>query len=559
MQQRKNSNVFIDFFWGRYFVLCYSTILFGISVFGFLYSVWFFIPAAIFGLLSFIGWKDFSQKKHGVLANYPVLGRFRYLLESVRPELRQYFWEDDTDELPYSRNQRAMVYQRAKGEMAARPFGSVNKMYEEDFSWLNHSMRPCHIEDKNFRIKVGNGEKTYDMSVLNISGTSFGALSPPAIQALNVGAKLAGCAHNTGEGSISPFHIAGGGDLIWQIGTGYYGCRTLDGKFDPVKFSEKATQPQVKMIEIKLSQGAKPGHGGMLLAPKVTPIIAETRGVEAYKDCMSPCGHSEFETPNQLLEFVEKLKHLSGDKPVGIKMCIGHPWEFIAIVKAMTETKKFVDFITVDGAEGGTGAAPVEFSDHIGSPLADGVVFVDNALIGADLRDKVKIGASGKVVSAYDIVRLCALGADWINMARPFMFALGCIQARDCASGECPTGITTMNPRRYRVIDIHNRAARVSRFHVNTVEAVGEMLESTGIDHPVNLTRRHIVRRLSSSQIRLEDQIYPKVEKGSLLRGEEVEDPRLSVYWSRVSGESFNPKKDSDTEKALESAYQQIN
>ena len=215
-------------------------------------------------LLSFIGWKDFSQKKHGVLANYPVLGRFRYLLESVRPELRQYFWEDDTDELPYSRNQRAMVYQRAKGEMAARPFGSVNKMYEEDFSWLNHSMRPCHIEDKNFRIKVGNGEKTYDMSVLNISGTSFGALSPPAIQALNVGAKLAGCAHNTGEGSISPFHIAGGGDLIWQIGTGYYGCRTLDGKFDPVKFSEKATQPQVKMIEIKLSQGAKPGHGGML-------------------------------------------------------------------------------------------------------------------------------------------------------------------------------------------------------------------------------------------------------------------------------------------------------
>ena len=559
MHQRKNPSIAVEYLWGRYSLLFYTTILFCAFLLLVTLNFLFSIPAIFFGSFAFFGWKDYFQKKHGILGNYPLLGRFRYLLESIRPEMRQYFWEDDTDELPYSRNQRAMVYQRAKGEMAARAFGSVNRMYEEDFSWLNHSLNPCHIEDKNFRITVGNGEKTYDMSVLNISGTSFGALSPKAIEALNTGAKLAGCAHNTGEGSISPYHISGGGDIIWQIGTGYFGCRTPDGKFDPVKFSEKATQPQVKMIEIKLSQGAKPGHGGMLLAPKVTPEIARTRGVNPYEDCFSPCGHSEFSSPAELLAFVEKLKHLSGSKPVGIKLCIGHPWEFISIVKAMVETNKLIDFITVDGAEGGTGAAPVEFSDHIGSPLSDGVVFVDNTLIGAGLREKVKIGASGKVVSAYDIVRLCSLGADWINMARPFMFALGCIQARDCSSGECPTGIATMNPGRYRVIDIDNRAKRVSSFHKNTIDAVGEMLESTGISHPVNLTRRHIVRRLSSSQIRLEDQIYPKVERCALINGEEVEDPRLKVYWNRVSGDSFYPSDDSSTEKALESAYEQIN
>jgi glutamate synthase domain-containing protein 2 len=548
-----------EYIWGRYSLLAYLSLSFIISLLASFYFQYLFFLVVIIGAITAVGWKDYFQKKHGVIGNYPLLGRFRYLLESIRPELRQYFWEADTEELPYSRNQRAMVYQRAKGELAARPFGSVNHMYMEDFSWLNHSMVPKHIHDKDFRIEVGGGKNKYSISVLNISGTSFGALSPPAIESLNTGAKIGNFAHNTGEGSISPYHIRGGGDLIWQVSTGYFGCRTKDGKFDPVKFSEKAQQSQVKMIEIKISQGAKPGHGGMLMAAKVTPEIANTREIEAYKDCVSPSSHSEFSTPIQLLEFVEKLRSLSGGKPVGIKMCIGHPWELIAIVKAMVETNKIVDFITVDGAEGGTGAAPVEFTDHIGSPLSDGVVFVDNALIGAGLREKVKIAASGKVVTAYDIIRLCALGADWVNMARPFMFSIGCIQARDCASSNCPTGVATMNPNRYRVIDVKQRAQRVANFHKNTLYAVAEMLESTGLPHPSELTRRYIVRRLSASQIRLEDQIYPKVEKGALLRKGKVEDPRLEVYWPRVTGKSFKPQDESKIEKALEHEYEQIN
>ncbi len=549
----------MDIIWGRYSFLLYLSSIFLISLISgfFVIELWFL--SIIIGFLTAFAWKDFFQKKHGVVANYPLLGRFRYLLESIRPELRQYFWEADTEELPYSRNQRAMVYQRAKGELAARPFGSVNHMYEEDFSWLNHSMVPRHINDKDFRVLVGSGNKSYSISVLNISGTSFGALSPPAIQSLNTGAKIGNFAHNTGEGSISPYHLKGGGDLIWQVSTGYFGCRTKEGRFDPVKFSEKAKKTQVKMIEIKISQGAKPGHGGMLMAAKVTAEIASTREIEPFKDCVSPSSHSEFSTPNQLLDFVERLRNLSGGKPVGIKMCIGHPWELISIVKAMTESNITVDFITVDGAEGGTGAAPVEFTDHIGSPLSDGVVFVDNALIGAGLRDKVKIAASGKVVTAYDIVRLCALGADWVNMARPFMFSIGCIQARDCASSNCPTGIATMDPSRYRVLDVQQRAKRVANFHKNTVYAVAEMLESTGLGHPSDLTRRYIVRRLSASQIRLEDQIYPKVEKGALLRNEKVEDPRLEVYWPRVNGNSFNPIDEKSIEAALEKEYKQIN
>ena len=295
------------------------------------------------------------------------------------------------------------------------------------------------------------------------------------------------------------------------------------------------------MIEIKLSQGAKPGHGGMLMAPKVTPEIAETRGVPAYQDCISPSHHSEFSTPDELLNFVEKLRKLSGGKPIGIKLCIGHPWEFIAIVKAMVDSGKVIDFVTVDGSEGGTGAAPVEFAMHLGSPLRDALVFVDNCLRGAGLRDRVKVAASGKIVSAYDIVRHCALGADWCNMARPFMFAIGCIQARDCASSNCPSGVATMNPKRYRVIDVDDRMNRVYNFHKNTLVALKEMLEATGLTHTHQLNRRHIVRRLSASQIKLADQIYPRVDINALIDGKQINDPRLAAYWSRVSGASFQP------------------
>ncbi len=414
-------------------------------------------------------------------------------------------------------------------------------MYEEDHTWLNHSITPSHIENADFRYEVGEGEKAYLMSVLNISGTSFGALSPNAIQALSAGARIGGFAHNTGEGSFSPYHEAGGGDTVWQISTGYFGCRTSDGRFDPDAFALKAKLPQIRMIEIKLSQGAKPGHGGMLLAPKVTPEIAKTRGIEPYKDCISPSAHSEFSTPLQLLEFAEKLRALSDGKPVGIKLCIGHPWEFLAIVKTLVETNKRLDFITVDGSEGGTGAAPVEFTDHLGSPLTDALVYVDNSLLAAGLRKRIKIGVSGKLVSAYDIARHCALGADWVNMARPFMFAVGCIQGRTCASGHCPTGVATMDPARYRVIDVDAKAQRVANFHRNTVHALAEMMEATGLHHPVELTRSHIVRRLTDNQIHFEKDIFPHVEEGALLRGDLTESKLIAHYWNRVTPHSFQP------------------
>ena len=534
----------MEFIFGRYAVLFYSTLAFVLAALAsFQYPI--VIPvSAVFGVLTVIGWYDYSQKSRSVLGNYPLLGRFRFIFESIRPELRQYFWESDTDELPFSRNQRSMVYQRAKNIQAARPFGSILNMYDENFNWLNHSMQPSHITESDFFTTVGEGPLAYNISVLNISGTSFGALSPPAIEALSLGAKLGGFAHNTGEGSFSKYHEAGGGDSIWQISTGYFGCRTAEGNFDPAAFAEKAQRDQIKMIEIKMSQGAKPGHGGMLMAPKVTPEIAETRGVPPYQDCVSPSSHSEFSTPNELLDFVERLRDLSGGKPVGIKLCIGHPWEFIAIVKAMIETGKLIDFITVDGAEGGTGAAPVEFAQHLGSPLRDALVFVDNCLRGAGLRDRVKIAASAKIVSAYDIVRHCALGADWCNMARPFMFAIGCIQARDCASGHCPSGVATMNPSRYRVVDVNDRAQRVRNFHKNTLVALTEMLEAAGLKHTHQLNRRHIVRRLSASQIKLADQIYPRVEINALIDGKPVEDPRLASYLHRVTGASFPPIDD---------------
>tara|TARA_B100001248_G_scaffold191755_1_gene146960 strand:- start:2164 stop:3768 length:1605 start_codon:yes stop_codon:yes gene_type:complete len=532
----------MEFVWGRYSGLFYSAVgvLLFIAVGGLFGSFWFFFAIGFFLLFS-IGLTDYFQKKRAVLGNFPLMGRFRFIFEAIRPELRQYFWEADSDELPYSRNQRAMVYQRSKQILAARPFGSDENQYMEDFSWLNHSISPTRIEDDNFQIKVGVGRNAYNISILNISGTSFGSISPKAIQAFSLGAKKGGFAHNTGEGSLSKYHEKGGGDTIWQISTGYFGCRTEDGKFDSAQFAEKAKLPQVKMIEIKLSQGAKPGHGGMLLGAKVSPEIAKTRNVPPYQDVISPHKHSEFSTPGELLNFVEKLRNLSEGKPVGIKLCIGHPWELVSIVKAMVQTDIYLDFITVDGSEGGTGAAPVEFTDHLGSPLRDAIVFVDNALIGAGIRDRVKVAASGKIVSAYDIVRVCAIGADWCNMARPFMFSVGCIQARDCASGHCPTGIATMDPKRYRVIDIEDRAERVYNFQRNTRFALKELLEAAGLTHPQDLNRRHIVRRLSASQIKLADQIYPKVETGALIRNEVVEDVRLSSYWERVDQSSFQP------------------
>ena len=458
--------------------------------------------APVFLALVGVGLFDLTQRKSSVLRNYPIIGHLRYTLEFVRPELRQYFIESDTEATPFSRAQRSLVYQRAKGQSDERPFGTQLEVYAEGYEWMNHAMVTTHLASHDFRVTIGaDCAQPYEASVFNISAMSFGSLSANAILALNAGAKRGGFAHDTGEGSISSHHRVHGGDLIWEIGSGYFGCRKDDGTFDPERFAKNARDPQVKMIELKLSQGAKPGHGGVLPGPKVTPEISAVRGVPVGVDCISPSSHSAFSTPVELVRFIAHLRELSGGKPTGFKLCIGHPWEWFAIVKAMQATGITPDFIVVDGAEGGTGAAPVEFTNHVGSPLHEGLLLVHNTLRGAGLRSRVKIGAAGKVVSAFDIARLMALGADWCNSARGFMFALGCIQAQQCHTGFCPTGVTTQDPLRQQSLVVPDKAQRVLNFHHQTLRALKELVQAAGLEHPQDITAQHIVRRTSDRKV----------------------------------------------------------
>lgn len=405
-----------------------------------------------FGLLAVIGTVDLLQRKSTLRRNYPLLAHLRYGLESIGPEMRQYFIQSDTEQAPFSREQRALVYQRAKHLSDVRPFGSMQDVYGVDYEWINHSLAPTEIADSDFRITIGAGcAQPYSASVFNISAMSFGALSAAAIRALSAGAQRGHFYLDTGEGSISPYHREGGGDLVWELGSGYFGCRDAQGRFSEERFAEQAVAPQVKMIEIKLSQGAKPGHGGVLPAAKLSAEIAATRGVPMGQDCISPARHSAFSTPIELLQFVARLRRLSGGKPTGFKLAIGHPWEWFAIAKAMAEQadrnpELLPDFIVVDGAEGGTGAAPAEFIDHVGVPMHEGLMLVHNTLVGLALRDRIRLGAAGKIVSAFDIARTLAMGADWCNAARGFMFALGCIQSLSCHTNRCPTGIATQDP-----------------------------------------------------------------------------------------------------------------
>ncbi len=510
---------------------------------------WLLPESAIFGWACVIlipifalGVFDFTQRKSPILRNYPLIGRLRFLLQEIRPQIRQYFIEAEDDEVPFSRQQHIMVTERSKGRDGKLPFGTLERVYNTEHVWINHSLMPTKVDNSDFRIPVGSGAHCYQMSVINISGTSFGAVSAPVIESFNKGAFIGGFSHNTGEGGITPYHQKHNGDLIWQVGTGYFGCRNQYGEFDAEKFAKKASLDQVKMIEVKLSQGAKPGHGGVLLAPKVTNEIAAIRGVPSGVDCISPVQHSAFYTPEGLLRFIDELRKLSGGKPIGFKLAIGHPWEFLAIVKAIVETRIKPDFITVDGAEGGTGAAPNEFSDHVGSPLRDAIVYVDNALRAASLRGSIKIAASGKIVSAFDIARICALGADWVNMARPFMFATGCIQARTCHNGNCPTGIATMDPKRNRAIDVDTKAQAIARFQKTTRQALAKLVGASGLYTPDELTRRHLVHRVSQSEIMLASQIYPDAEQGVVFSKSICEDPRIQSYWSRVTKDSFQPQ-----------------
>ena len=495
--------------------------------------------ALAFMVLTAVGWRDTRQTRHSVLRNYPVIGHIRFLLEFIRPEMRQYFIEGDNEAAPFSRQQRSLVYQRAKGDADKRPFGTQMDVGAVGYEWINHSMQPTTLATHDFRVLIGAGRaQPYSASIFNISAMSFGALSANAILALNSGAKRGGFAHDTGEGSISRYHRENGGDLIWEIGSGYFGCRNVDGSFNEQRFVENAVQPQVKMIELKLSQGAKPGHGGVLPGPKVTPEIAEARGVPPWVDCVSPASHSAFSTPIEMMQFIDKLRLLSGGKPTGFKLCIGHPWEWFAITKAMLETGITPDFIVVDGAEGGTGAAPLEFTDHVGAPLQEGLLLVHNTLVATGLRRQIKLGCAGKVVSAFDIARMLALGADWCNSARGFMFSLGCIQAQACHTGQCPTGVTTQDPQRQKALVVPTKAERVYHFHQQTLMALKELVQAAGLADPSKITAAHIVRRSAEQSVKLLATLLPFVQPGELLRGE-MSQQVFRLYWPMARASSF--------------------
>ena len=510
---------------------------------------WLLLSLALIAL----GVYDMQQTRHAILRNYPILGHLRFALEFIRPEIRQYFIESDTEAQPFSRAQRSIVYQRAKGEPDNRPFGTQLDVGAEGYEWVNHSMHPTQIESHDFRIWIGGDPgqpcagaapctQPYSASVFNISAMSFGALSANAILALNQGAKIGGFAHDTGEGGISRYHREHGGDIIWEIGSGYFGCRNADGSFNAERFAAQAREPQVKMVEIKISQGAKPGHGGVLPGAKVTPEIAAARGVPVGVDCISPSAHSAFSTPVELMHFIARLRELSGGKPVGFKLCIGHIWEWFGIVKAMLETDITPDYIVVDGAEGGTGAAPIEFADHMGAPVQEGLHLVHNTLIGAGLRERVKIGAAGKVITSFDLARMFALGADWCNSGRGFMMALGCIQAQVCHSGFCPTGITTQDQKRERALVVADKAPRVAQYHANTLHALKELLQAAGLMHPDQLNTHHIVRRIDSERIRLLSAIMPTIKPGAILSDLAHQNNVYRLYWPLADAHSFNPR-----------------
>ena len=496
----------------------------------------------VFGAFAALGTADLLQGKSTLRRNYPIFAHIRYVLESFGPEIRQYFVESDIVETPFSREQRTLVYARAKNLSDVVPFGTELDVYGNQYEWINHSIAPTPHHDSDYRIIIGeNTAQPYDASVFNISAMSFGALSANAIRALNLGAKLGGFSHDTGEGSISPYHRESGGDLVWEVGSGYFGCRNDDGSFNAEKFAANARDPQVKMVELKLSQGAKPGHGGVLPAAKVSAEIAATRGVPMGEDCVSPARHTVFSTPIELLQFIAKMREMSGGKPAGFKLAIGHPWEWFGIAKAMHETGLLPDFIVVDGAEGGTGAAPSEFINHVGVPAHEALMLVDNTLIGLGLRDRIRIGAAGKITSAFGLAHTMALGADWCNAARAFMFSVGCIQARSCHNDKCPTGVATQDPSRWKTLDVEDKAQRVRNFHGNTLKALRDMLCAAGLMHPQELGPEHVLRRVSPVEIRALSQLYPRLRPGELLEPGKPHHQVFRAFWRDARSDSFAP------------------
>ncbi len=486
---------------------------------------WMFV---VIGPLAVLGLWDILQTKKAILRLYPILGHFRYILESFRVEMQQYFIESDLNGRPVAREFRSLVYQRAKGQKDTRPFGTILEVNQDGYEWINHSVAPTHIEEHDLRVQFGGKDckQPYVAKPMNISAMSYGSLSKNAIEALNLGAKKGGFAHNTGEGGISPYHYKHGGDLIFQFGTGYFGCRDAEGNFDAALFKLKAAAEQVKMIEIKLSQGAKPGHGGILPAVKLTQEIAEIRHVPMGKDVLSPPNHSAFDSPIGLLKFVQQLRELSGGKPIGFKMCLGKRSEFLAICKAMLETGIKPDFITIDGGEGGTGAAPIEFTNSVGTPLKDALIIVNNALIGTGLRDDIKIIAAGKIISAFHLIKALALGADTVNSARGMMFALGCIQSRACNTDHCPTGVATQDPARVVGLVVSDKAQRVSRYHGEMMKNLAELLGAAGLQSLAELKPRHIMHRVQGTLVKSYEELFPTLDSGVLL-----DDTNRPISW----------------------------
>lgn len=505
-----------------------------------IHTPWWWIGALPFLVLAVTGIWDLIQDAHTLMRNYPVIGRIRWFSEYLRPFIQSYFVEGDTEGKPFSREERALVYRRSKNIEGVQPFGSELDFRAPDVEWLEHSIAARTGRDASTRLDIGGPQcrQPYSASIFNISAMSFGSLGARAVETLNLGARLGGFAQDTGEGGISTYHRKHGGDLIWEIGSGYFGCRNKDGGFDPEAFAERAASDQVKMIEIKLSQGAKPGHGGVLPGSKVTAEIAEARGVEAGEECVSPPAHPAFSTPAEMMEFIARLRERSGGKPVGFKLCVGRQVELFALMKAMKSTGIQPDFIVVDGKEGGTGAAPSEFMDSVGAPLREGLIAVRDALIGSGYRDTVRIGASGKVVTGVRFATNIALGADWCNSARGFMFALGCIQAMQCNTNHCPTGITTHDPLRQRGLVVEDKAKRVAAFHRNTVQALVYMAAAAGCEHPRDLRPEHVMRRVGPDRaVSLRD-LYPQVKPGQFW-----DDAGATPYareWAAATPDSFS-------------------
>jgi glutamate synthase domain-containing protein 2 len=524
----------------RHFILGSVVICAAILVSGYFY--W---PALLFLVVVapfiYMGIHDMLQTRQSLKRNYPLFGRLRYVFEDLRPKIQQYFVESDTDGAPINRIDRSVIYQRAKKQIDTTPFGTQLNVYAEGYEWMTHSMVPIDFlkMDHHPRVLVGGKDcsQPYNASILNISAMSFGSLSANAVEALNAGASIGGFAHNTGEGGISRHHTKYGGDLIWQIGTGYFGARDEDGNFSPEAFRKNAMRPEVKMIELKVSQGAKPGHGGILPGKKNTPEIAEIRGVKVGTTIFSPPFHNAFKTPKEMIKFIHQMRELSGGKPVGFKLCVGRKSEFISVCKAMVELDLYPDFIVVDGGEGGTGAAPPEFSNFVGMPLLEGLAFVDNILKGFSIRHHIKIIASGKILTGFHMARAIALGADLCYSARAMMMAIGCIQALECNRNTCPTGVATQDPSLTVGLVVDDKKVRVANYHKHTVESFVELLAAAGLDVPRKLNRHQINRRVFMNEVRTLEEIYPSIPEGCLVNGDLPE--QYAMSYQAASADAF--------------------